>query len=331
MEKSNLPTPKQILRWGLIGLAVLIGIKVVVDMRDLFFSLFIALIFMSAAKQPVSYLQSKKIPRGVAVFIVYATCVLFLVFIISTLIPVFINEITLFAKYFPQIIDTLSKSFPSIHNTLNTSSILPSATNQVVSVVRTLVGNVFFFMSTIFFSVYFTLDENFLKKAIQPIVTKDQLATFERIEEKVEKRLGSWLIGELTLMFSVGLLSFVAFSIAGIHYALPLALIAGLLEVVPNIGPTIAAVPAILVGISQSPVLGGVALGISVLVQQIENNILVPLVMNKATGLHPVVTLIALLVGGRYGGVLGVLLAIPITLVAETIISEIQAHANKHA
>lgn len=300
-------------------------------MRDLFFSLFIALIFMSAAKQPVSYLQSKKIPRGVAVFIVYATCVLFLVFIISTLIPVFINEITLFAKYFPQIIDTLSKSFPSIHNTLNTSSILPSATNQVVSVVRTLVGNVFFFMSTIFFSVYFTLDENFLKKAIQPIVTKDQLATFERIEEKVEKRLGSWLIGELTLMFSVGLLSFVAFSIAGIHYALPLALIAGLLEVVPNIGPTIAAVPAILVGISQSPVLGGVALGISVLVQQIENNILVPLVMNKATGLHPVVTLIALLVGGRYGGVLGVLLAIPITLVAETIISEIQAHANKHA
>lgn len=331
MEKRNLPTPKQILRWGLIGLAVLIGIKVVVDMRDLFFSLFIALIFMSAAKQPVSYLQSKKIPRGVAVFIVYATCVLFLVFIISTLIPVFINEITLFAKYFPQIIDTLSKSFPSIHNTLNTSSILPSATNQVVSVVRTLVGNVFFFMSTIFFSVYFTLDENFLKKAIQPIVTKDQLATFERIEEKVEKRLGSWLIGELTLMFSVGLLSFVAFSIAGIHYALPLALIAGLLEVVPNIGPTIAAVPAILVGISQSPVLGGVALGISVLVQQIENNILVPLVMNKATGLHPVVTLIALLVGGRYGGVLGVLLAIPITLVAETIISEIQAHANKHA
>lgn len=331
MEKSNLPSPKQILRWGLVGLAVLIGIKVVVDMRDLFFSLFIALIFMSAAKQPVSYLQSKKIPRGVAVFIVYATCVLFLVFIISTLIPVFINEITLFAKYFPQIIDTLSKSFPSIHNTLNTSSILPSATNQVVSVVRTLVGNVFFFMSTIFFSVYFTLDENFLKKAIQPIVTKDQLATFERIEEKVEKRLGSWLIGELTLMFSVGLLSFVAFSIAGIHYALPLALIAGLLEVVPNIGPTIAAVPAILVGISQSPVLGGVALGISVLVQQIENNILVPLVMNKATGLHPVVTLIALLVGGRYGGVLGVLLAIPITLVAETIISEIQAHANKHA
>ncbi len=331
MEKRNLPTPKQILRWGLIGLAVLIGIKVVVDMRDLFFSLFIALIFMSAAKQPASYLQSKKIPRGVAVFIVYATCVLFLVFIISTLIPVFINEITLFAKYFPQIIDTLSKSFPSIHNTLNTSSILPSATNQVVSVVRTLVGNVFFFMSTIFFSVYFTLDENFLKKAIQPIVTKDQLATFERIEEKVEKRLGSWLIGELTLMFSVGLLSFVAFSIAGIHYALPLALIAGLLEVVPNIGPTIAAVPAILVGISQSPVLGGVALGISVLVQQIENNILVPLVMNKATGLHPVVTLIALLVGGRYGGVLGVLLAIPITLVAETIISEIQAHANKHA
>lgn len=329
MEKRSLPSPRQVLRWGLIALGVLIGIKVVVDMRDLFFSLFIALIFMSAAKQPVSYLQSKRLPRGVAVFAVYGACVLFLVTIISTFIPVFINEITLFAKYFPQIVETLGKSFPSIQDALNTSSFLPSATNQVVSVVRTLVGNVFFFMSTIFFSVYFTLDEHFLKKTIQPFITKDQLETFERIEQRVEQRLGSWLIGELTLMFSVGLLSFIAFSVSGIHYALPLALIAGLLEVVPNIGPTIAAIPAILVGVSQSPILGGVALGISVLVQQIENNILVPLVMNKATGLHPVVTLIALLVGGRYGGVLGVLLAIPITLVVETIISETRSRSNK--
>jgi len=330
MENRTLPSAQQIIKWTFLIAGIALAIKVVADMKDLFFSLFIAYIFMSAAKQPVHYLQSKKIPRPAAVFLFYGACVFILIFIISTLIPVFVNEIILFAKYFPQIVETIGGTFPSVRELLSTTSLLPSATNQVVSVIRALVGNVFFFMSTIFFSIYFTLDERFLKKTVQPILTKDQLLVFERIEERAEKRLGSWLTGQLTLMFAVGILSFIAFSLAGIHYALPLALIAGLLEVVPNIGPTLAAIPAILVGVSQNPVLGGVALGIAVLVQQIENNILVPLVMNKATGLHPVVTLIALLVGGRYGGVLGVLLAIPITLVAETIISEIHSEGKKN-
>jgi predicted PurR-regulated permease PerM len=329
MEKRNMPTIREIVRWALIVGGVVVGLKVVTDMKDLFFSLFIAYIFMSAAKQPVASLQERKVPRSLAVFLVYAAWVLFFIFIISTLIPLFITETTLFAKYFPSILKTIEKSFPSLRSALDTSSILPSATNQFINVIKALVGNVFIFISTVFFSVYFTLEENFLKKTIHPFLTKEQLAVFEKVEERVEKRLGSWLIGEFFLMFAVGLFSFILFSLAGVHYALPLALIAGLLEVVPNIGPTLAAVPAILVAYSQAQVLGGIALGISILVQQVENNILVPLVMSKVTGLHPVVTLIVLLVGGRYGGVLGVLLAIPVTLVVETVISEIHKLTSK--
>ncbi len=127
----------------------------------------------------------------------------------------------------------------------------------------------------------------------------------------------------MTLMFIVGLLSFIGFSLVGIKYALPLAVLAGLLEIVPNLGPTIAAVPTILIGLSQSYFMGLVALAITFLVQQLENNVIVPMIMKKATGLNPIFILIALIIGGRIGGVLGLILALPATLILETLLIEV--------
>ncbi|MBI1871967.1 AI-2E family transporter, partial [Candidatus Collierbacteria bacterium] len=90
--------------------------------------------------------------------------------------------------------------------------------------------------------------------------------------------------------------------------------IAGLLELVPNIGPTIAAVPAVLVGFSVSPTHGFMALGLTVLIQQLENNLIVPKIMQQAIGLHPVVTIVSLLVGFELGGPLLAVLSLPIIL-----------------
>ena len=109
----------------------------------------------------------------------------------------------------------------------------------------------------------------------------------------------------------------------GIRYSLALAVLAGLLEAVPNLGPTISSIPAILLGFAVSPVMGVTALALYFIIQQLENNLIVPVVMKKAVGLNPIITLIALLIGGKIGGVLGVLLAIPITVFLETVLIEI--------
>jgi len=93
-----------------------------------------------------------------------------------------------------------------------------------------------------------------------------------------------------------------------------------LLEIVPNIGPTLSAVPAILIGLSQSYFLGAANLALYVAIQQFENHLIVPLVMKKATGLNPIVTLSALIIGGKLAGTLGVVLAIPTTLFIETVL-----------
>lgn len=134
--------------------------------------------------------------------------------------------------------------------------------------------------------------------------------------------MSSWFWGEIVLMTIVGVFTYIGLVFIGVPYALPLAVFAGLLEIVPNIGPIISAIPAVIIGFSQSYFAGFSAMALYIIVQQLENSVIVPAIMKKAVGLNPVLTLVALLLGGRIGGMLGVLLSIPILLFAETLLRE---------
>jgi len=115
----------------------------------------------------------------------------------------------------------------------------------------------------------------------------------------------------------------------GLPYLLALSVIAGLLELVPNIGPTIAAVPAIIVGFSVSYSHGLAALIVAIIVQQLENHLIVPKVMQKATGLNPIITLIALMIGFQLGGPLLAVLALPVFITIEVFVSHLHLDKNK--
>ncbi len=140
--------------------------------------------------------------------------------------------------------------------------------------------------------------------------------------QKLELRMGAWMRGQLILMLVIGLTTYIGLSLLGIRYALSLAVLAGLLEVVPIIGPVVSSIPAFLVASATSMFAGGTTLVLYLIIQQLENNILVPYVINKTAGINPIMTLIALSVGGRIGGLLGAILAVPVAVVAETIASE---------
>ena len=141
--------------------------------------------------------------------------------------------------------------------------------------------------------------------------------------EKIEKRLGSWIRAEVTLMIFVGALSYFGFRLLAIDFALPLAIIAGILEIIPNFGPTVATIPAVLAGLAMSPLHGLAALAWSFLVQQVENNIVVPRVMARVIGLNPLVTILSLSIGFKLAGIAGASLAIPVVLALEVIISDL--------
>ncbi|MBI4433156.1 AI-2E family transporter [Candidatus Uhrbacteria bacterium] len=129
---------------------------------------------------------------------------------------------------------------------------------------------------------------------------------------RIERKMGAWLRGLLALGLIIGVCVFIGLSILRVEYALLIALLACVLEAVPFVGPLIAAVVAVLIAFLQSPVKALFVLIFFVVLQQLENHLLVPKIMQRAVGVHPVVSMLALLVGARVGGIAGALLAVPI-------------------
>jgi predicted PurR-regulated permease PerM len=149
--------------------------------------------------------------------------------------------------------------------------------------------------------------------------------TFELVEEK----LGAWLRGQVLLSLTIGLFTWIALSLIGLNYALPLALLAGFLEVIPTIGPILSAVPAVIVAFTISPTMALVVIGIYILIQLAENNIIVPKIMQHAVGLNPVIIIIAILVGAELLGITGALLSLPFVSFVTVIFHSLQTADDK--
>jgi predicted PurR-regulated permease PerM len=297
--------------------------------RELLFSLLIAFIIMSALRPLAAFLHRKGFPRQAAIFVVFFGFVLVFVSLVSLIVPPIFSETAAFLKTFPAYEKKLS---PEITKYIDLSSFfqyVPSVTNNIFSIVGNVFSNVLFIITTLFFALYFLLEESLIRRFFGMFISESELEHYEEIVSHVESRLTGWFWGQITLMLIIGLLSYIGLVLIGIKYAVPLAVLAGLLEAVPTIGPILSAVPAILIGLSDSYLTGLFILILYFFIQQAENTLIVPIVMKRATGISPILILIALVIGGKIGGVLGVLLSIPMLIVGETIVREFVLHYRK--
>ncbi len=291
--------------------------------RDLIFSLLIGFILMSALRPAVLFFTSRRVPRTLSVIFIYLLFILFFITLISLIVPPIIIETSNLLRSLPFIIDDLAPQLSRYVDFSDLTRYVPNVTNNLLGFIGSVFSNTLFVVTTLFFGLYFLLEENLLERLLKRYFHESTVKRVTSVLEIAEKRMSSWFWGELTLMTVVGVLTFIGLNIIGMRYALPLAVLAGLLEVVPNIGPVISSIPAIILGFSISPFAGFAALALYIIVQQLENNLIVPIIMRQAVGLNPILTLIALILGGRIGGVLGVLLAIPLLLFIETIVAEV--------
>ncbi len=312
----------------LLLLLIVGGIYLVWLAGDLIYSLVIAFILMSALRPMVQVMQKKGTPRFLAVFIAYFSFVLFFSFLLVIVIPPIVTQIITLIGSLPLMLQSLNPQLAHVINVDSLAGYLPNVTNVVFQFASGLFSNLLFIVSTLFFGFYFLLEENLLKNLFEHFFPEATANRIIAVVEKAEKRMSSWFWGELVLMTIIGVMTFIGLQFINMTYILPLAVLAGILEVVPNIGPTIAVIPAFIIGISQSYILGISTIVLYTLIQQLENNLIVPVVMKKAVGINPIMSLIALIIGGRLGGILGVLLAIPVYLILETILEEIMKTHN---
>ena len=310
-----------------IGFILMLGVIWLI--KDLIFSLFIAFIIAGALRQPVDFLEKKKIPRSISSFIIYFIFVFIIFYLFALIIPPLAGEIIVLFKNLPHII---IKVFPTLSSNFNLSFLsnnIPSLANETINLIKTAFSNIIFVTSTLFFGFYFLLEKNLAKRLLENFFDDMELSKINLISERAQRRMSGWFWGEIILMIVVGLLTYVGLSLMGRKYALALAVLSGLFEVVPNLGPITATIPAFFIGLSQSYVSGLSMIALYFIVQQLENNLIVPFVMKKAVGIHPIITLIALIIGGKLAGIMGVILAIPTTIFLETILIESQKFSKK--
>jgi predicted PurR-regulated permease PerM len=159
---------------------------------------------------------------------------------------------------------------------------------------------------------FMSVDEHIIDKFILQVFPSKYGRYITQKTTAIKGKIGEWLRGQIMLMIAVGLVTYLGLLILGVEYAATLGVFAGLTELIPVIGPLIALVGAIPIAANQS---GLMILWVTILyfiIQRLENNLLVPLIMKKATGLHPIIVLFAMLVGYRFMGIIGIVISIPV-------------------
>ncbi|MCJ7804779.1 AI-2E family transporter [Patescibacteria group bacterium] len=296
-------------------------------LRGVLMILFLALILMAALNPLVDRLERWRLPRALAIALIYLLIFTVIGLAIWGVVPPLVNQTQNLASRFPSYLESLrwlGVDKQVVYNQLN------QLTEKlgVISggIIRTFVGffqNLINIVVLLVISFYLLLERKNLGRYLLRFFGDNAEKTGIRVMDQIEKRLGGWIRAEILLMIIIGLLTFIGLTLLGIDYALPLAILAGFLEIIPNIGPFISAIPAVLVGLIISPLMALAVAALYFLVQQIENNFIVPQLMAKECGLNPLITIIALIAGFKLGGVIGAILAVPVVLLIEIILTEI--------
>jgi predicted PurR-regulated permease PerM len=307
-------TPRTII----IGISLLASTWILIQIKLVVISVFIALILGLALDPMVTKLKRLHLPRPVGVFLVFF---LFLAAVLGLTAYGFtplVNETGKFIVNLPQFLGPVLDSLGPIpfaselQQQLASQATLLSA--NILTIAGSIVTNIIFLLTVLFLTFYFLLDWENLKSSLVKMLDHRSRTRFQGIIESMEKNLGGWLRGQLLLMVVVGVLVYLGLFALGVEYALPLAVIAGLFEVIPTIGPVLSAVPALLVGFATSFGLGIWVLVLYVVVQQLENSLIVPNVMGRAVGFSPLTTLLIVFAGAQLFGIGGAVLSIPVAL-----------------
>jgi len=318
----------------LFAFGVFYAIQLVEFLAPILMQVFVALILMAVLNPAVSRIEKRKwfdgklqFSRISAILLTYCVGILLLTTFLLLITPPLTEQSVRLATQLPMlfdVLDTWGVNEAVLQAQLSQiGSLSVSMFGNVFQLAGSVFANVFALVTTLVLSFYLLLERDRLSHHLTMLFDNDSWEKkVSQFIDRLEYQMGGWIRGQLMLMLIVGVLSYAGFWILGIPYALPLALIAGVLEIVPNIGPLVAAVPAVIAGYLISPWIGLGALIWSMVVQVLENNLIVPQVMARNTGLNPLVTLPGLIVGFFIAGVMGALLVLPVLIIVRTIYQE---------
>lgn len=324
-----------------IGLLALIASCYILwQIRQALLLLFAAIVLATALNKLARYLQKFRLKRSIAVLLSITFLVLIFVGIFLIVVPPFAEQFQQLTQRAPQGIARLNQWIDQIETrfsgqigqrlpNLDINDIIQQLRpifNQLVGGAGAFVGNtvgvVLSFLLVIVLTLMTLAEPLSYRKAFIQLFPSFYRRRVDGILDECEIALGRWVIGALISMSVITLLSLIGLSILQVPLALAHAVVAGLLNLIPNLGPGLSVIPPVTIALLDSPLKSGFVLILYFLIQQFESNLLTPYVMAQQVALLPAVTLIAQVFFATFFGFLGLLLALPLTVVAQVWIRE---------
>ena len=331
----------------LAGAAIVLGVTVYAG-REALGPFVVGLLLVYLLAPPVEFLARLRVPRSLAILLVYVAAVGLMIEGLNLMLQPLVDQLRQFTSDLPGLADRLRVQLEDV-GAVYRGLELPPAIRQAIDewlaklaqgdvgfdpavllpVLRATTAVVATFLAFFIIPVwgFFLLkDRPALVRAAQASIPPEWLPDVEAVVAIVSRVFGSWVRGQVLLGLTVGIATFGGLLILGeavdpifSRFAILLAVVAGVLELLPIIGPIIAAVPAILLAATAGLDAVGAAFILYFGVQQVENNLLVPKIQGDATNLHPSAVMVALIVGATIGGLLGAILALPVTAAARDV------------
>lgn len=342
--------PSDIAKGVLITMLLLVLGFLIYQIKDTLLLFFVSILFAAALDPTIDKLERYKIPRGVSVIVIFLLIISGLSVFIGSFVPILANQlvdlgfktqelignIVLGKIELPKFLDWLNPVINDFFGGTDNTAFSANIQNYLIQFgeeLRSLAGNAYkTFLAisngvanailVLLLTYFMTVDENAIDNFVLKLFPSKYGQYITHKTNTIKQKVGEWLRGQIALMIAVGLVTYIGLVIIGVEYAFTLALFAGITELIPVIGPLIGWLAAIPIAANQSV---NTLIWVTILyftVQRLENNLLVPLIMKQATGLHPIIVILSMLIGYEFLGVLGVIISVPVSAVARIFLAD---------
>lgn len=306
-------------------------------LRDLALVILTAVVIAAAIEPATRWFVVYRVPRVIAVLLIYASLTIVVLGILYLFLPPLIDDLSGVLAILPSYVSALEgfggdffsgQAFGSQFS-LETAvsefrSSLAFFSGGILQTINAIFGGLLSFVLVIVISFYLAVQEHGIENFLRVIVPAQHERYVIGLWQRTQTKIGRWMQGQLLLGLIVGVLVYLGLTILGVKYALLLAVLAAVFELIPLFGPVLSAVPAVLFGFLESVPLGLMVIGLYVIIQQFENHLIYPLVVRKVIGVSPILVILALVIGGKLAGFLGLVLAVPLAAALMEFAEDIQ-------
>lgn len=298
----------------------------------------LALVFATLIEHPVQALERARLPRPLAILVVYVLTIGGVTLLFVLLAPVIRGQVAVFRQEAPVQFQALQQTWQSSPNALLHGpgqemlgraialikdpqlAALPVPKDAAIDVLAGVGGGLIGILTTLVIAFYYLMEKAWLRQVLLEQLPLRNRLRIGRAVDEVEAKVGGWLRGQLLLCLVIGTLATVGYGVMGVRFWPLLGLWAGMTEIIPILGPWLGGIPAVLIAMTQSWDKALLVAGWAILIQFLENTTLVPRIMKGAVGLSPLTVFLAILTGTQFLGIAGAILAIPVAAAIQVVV-----------